>query len=573
MKNYTNLNDYPNLLKEWSEKNIDNKEKLILSKDYIWNCPKGHDYTLKLIYRTKRDLKCPYCAGQRVLEGFNDAATTDPWIIERFSKNSVYKPNEITRGSKKKVLLICDNKHEYEQIAKNAIILKRGCPYCSGHKKEKGINDLLTIFPKIAEEYSFRNETPIEEIWAFTNPKYKKEVEWICKKNPKHIWKYSLNRRIELKKNNACPYCDEKLPEEGINDLATIYPILKKEWSPDNENNLSSYTRQSCFKAKWICEKNHTWHSYIFHRTEGNGRCPICFSKGSKSEDEIYDFIISKLGEEKIIKNDRKILNGLELDIYIPDKNIAFEFNGVYWHSEKFSKDKNYHYDKWKMCHDKGIQLITIWEDEWINKKEIIKTMILNKLNLSKQDKCPARKTRFKIIDSKTAKIFCEKNHIQGKVDGKYSYALTFNDEIVAVMILSKGLKENSLIIHRFCTSKIVQGGFSKLINKIIKIHESLEEITTFSDNSKSNGSLYENNNFIIDKQLNPDYSYVKNSSRIHKFNYRKKKFKNDPNLIYKDNISEYELAKLNNLYRIWDCGKIKWIRKINLSKNRGELQ
>ena len=106
--------------------------------------------------------------------------------------------------------------------------------------------------------------------------------------------------------------------------------------------------------------------------------CPINSLHSSHHEKNIYNFLKDRYNGE-IIQHDKKILNGKEIDIFLPDLKIAFEFNGLFYHSELY-KDKNYHFNKTKICLDNGIQLIHIWEDDWIHKQEIIKSMILNKL-------------------------------------------------------------------------------------------------------------------------------------------------------------------------------------------------
>lgn len=555
-----NLQHYPHLLKEWDKDNADDFTSLKKSGLYSWVCPKNHKYTLTLSYRTDRGLKCPYCSGKRVLPGFNDIATTDPWAIDLFSKNSPIQPTDVSRSSKKKAIFVCQQGHEHEQIIKNAVVLKRGCAYCSGHIKKRGVNDLVTLFPEIAQEYSSNNVVPVNDIWGFSRPEYKIEVEWTCRKDKAHVWRSSLNDRIKNKKTDACPYCRGILPIQGNNDLETLFPLLQQEWSSKNSKRLSSFSPQSCYKALWECDKGHEWSAYIFHRTTGTGNCPRCCQE-SLQESQMYDFLTQFFHDEDIVVKDRKILCGKELDFYIPQKKLAIEMNGIYWHSEARGTKERYHYEKWKNCRDHGIQLITIWEDEWAYKQEIVKSMLLSKLGLNTQEKIPARKTKFVKISSQEAQIFSQQHHIQGASHGKFNYALKHDKDIVAVMILTAQQKDpETLVLHRFCSSTIVQGGFSKCMKNILSEHKNVKKIITFSDNCYSNGNLYNKNGFIRDKDLAPDYKYIYRMKRFHKFNFRKNRFKKDANLIFDDSLSEKELAALNNIHRIWDCGKIRWV-------------
>jgi len=277
------------------------------------------------------------------------------------------------------------------------------------------------------------------------------------------------------------------------------------------------------------------------------------------------------MDEKDIITNTRKLIPPFELDLYIPEKEIAIEFNGLYWHSEKAGTKRNYHYDKWKQCQEKGIQLITIWEDDWRTKKELVKQMLSHKIGFSQQEKIYARKTLIKNVSKKEADDFLNNNHIQGSVDGSTRLGLYTKDtdELIAVMLFKKR-NETEAELVRYATSKIVIGGFTKLLKHFENTNTEIEKITTFADHTVSNGKLYENHGFTKDKILKPDYSYVVKNSRVHKFNYRLKRFRNDPELKWEEGLSERELAQLNNIYRIYDCGKTKYVK---ILKNREFLE
>ena len=137
------------------------------------------------------------------------------------------------------------------------------------------------------------------------------------------------------------------------------------------------------------CDKNHnydidknTLKNRIKYKTE---ICTICNPIGSFSnsgyENNLQDFILRNYKETS--NNKRDIINPRELDIYIPELKLAFEFNGLWWHNEIY-KENNYHFNKTELCEAKGIQLIHIYEDDWMYKQDIVKSMILNNLNVTK---------------------------------------------------------------------------------------------------------------------------------------------------------------------------------------------
>ncbi|MDY5929904.1 MAG: hypothetical protein SPJ27_07710 [Candidatus Onthovivens sp.] len=156
----------------------------------------------------------------------------------------------------------------------------------------------------------------------------------------------------------------------------------------------------------------------------------------SDSENKIINF----LNKNNIVfeKNNRYILNGKELDIYIPDYNVAIEYNGTYWHSSLY-KDKNYHYNKSKLCEEKGIRLIHIWEYEWENERQrpILENIILSACGKI-QNKIYARNCKIEIRESKNMKQFFEENNIQGFRGGKFAICLIYNNKVVMSYIMGK---------------------------------------------------------------------------------------------------------------------------------------
>lgn len=164
----------------------------------------------------------------------------------------------------------------------------------------------------------------------------------------------------------------EKIQEHHINKMLIKYKFINKI-----DYNKSLYYCD--------CEKGHEYKIDIrlFHNrlSHSINTCTICYPENSISsikENEVYEFIKNNYNDE-IIRNDRKTLNGIELDIYIPKLNLAFEYNGLYWHSNIY-KDDFYHINKMLLCKDKGIQIVHIWEDLWIYQKEFIKDKILKLL-------------------------------------------------------------------------------------------------------------------------------------------------------------------------------------------------
>jgi len=269
-----------------------------------------------------------------------------------------------------------------------------------------------------------------------------------------------------------------------------------------------------------------------------------------------------------VIRNDRALLNnGLELDVYLPNEKLAFEFDGLYWHGDYF-KDQNYHLDKTKQCEDKGIQLIHVFEDEWLHKQEIVKSIIKARLGFF-EEKYYARKCEIKEINNnKLIKDFLNENHIQGFVGSRIAIGLFYLDELVSIMCFGKkriamGIKENTdsdYELLRYCTKQntLVVGGVSKMLSYFKKTYKP-KTILSYADRRYSTGELYKKMGFSFIGETKPNYWYFKPNEliRYYRFGFRK-------NILIKEgfdsNKTEKEIMCERGFHRIYDCGNKKYI-------------
>jgi hypothetical protein len=287
--------------------------------------------------------------------------------------------------------------------------------------------------------------------------------------------------------------------------------------------------------------------------------CTECYpisEQTSVKEKELVDYVKSL--NVDLIEGDREILNGKELDIYLPSKNLAIEFNGLYWHSE-FYKDENYHLEKSLKCQEKGIQLLHIWEDEWILKQDIVKSIILNRLGLIK-NKIYARQCEIKIVqDSKLIQHFLNENHIQGYSQSSIKIGLYYKNELISLMTFGeRKIKKNiEFELIRFC-NKInlnVVGAASKLFN-YFKQNFQFNELISYSDFRLFDGKMYETLGFEKKHLSIPEYFWCKDIIRKHRFNFNKQKLIKEG---YDKNKTEIQIMHERGYYRIFGCGQIKW--------------
>jgi hypothetical protein len=360
-----------------------------------------------------------------------------------------------------------------------------------------------------------------------------------------------IKKRVDKYKENITNKIKSKLP----NNVVYIDRI-------SNTNQSDNIIKLKCLTCNNKFDIN---RQYLVNREKiNNDICLNCNPKKSGTsimEKDLVNFIQENYNG-LIILSDKSVLNGKELDIYLPELSLAFEFNGLYWHSELY-KENNYHQNKSKTCLEYGIQLIHIWEDDWLYKKEIIESIILNKLNLS--NKIFARKCEVREVSNYDVRIFLNRNHIQGFVGSKHKIGLYYNNELVSLMNFgslrkSLGQKSNNNVYEllRFC-NKIgysVVGGASKLIKHFIKNNNNVKSIISYSDNSRGIGNLYRELGFEFIHETQPNYYYVIGDVKSHRFNFRKDKL---VRLGYDVNKTEIQIMNDRGIYRIFDCGSIKW--------------
>ena len=336
-----------------------------------------------------------------------------------------------------------------------------------------------------------------------------------------------------------CPYCSNKKVLKGYNDLETTHPHLIKEWNFKNNIFLpSDLTYGSGKMISWICKEGHIWNASPSSRTAGYN-CPYCFKYTSNKEKEILKYINS-ITKEKVISNSKDILNPYEIDIYIPSLKLAFEFNGIYWHTEKQGRGKEYHYNKWKGCKDKGIRLITIWEDEWDYKKNSIKKLIESILNENSQ-----------IIETTCIDEINVEEYLNfsSKYDPKHFNRLNLickNDKYYAIYdqkcnIISSftlNFTPNHIDVKNYIASDQREYLFFETIKYVKRIAQSknISEVHFTIENERNQYFLEKYKNIKIER-IEPSFTYFKGKRRY-----------------YTENICA------DNHDIIWDCGKTKYI-------------
>jgi hypothetical protein len=282
----------------------------------------------------------------------------------------------------------------------------------------------------------------------------------------------------------------------------------------------------------------------------------------SNAENEIYEFLIS-IYDGKIEKNYRKFKNK-EIDIYLPDLNIGIEFNGLYWHSEKYLS-KTYHKDKQEFFNELGIKLITVWEDQWNFKRSIVQSILRSSIQKNSL-KLDARKCTILPVSSKDKELFLDSNHIQGNCASRISLGLNHENELVSIMTFgrtrlilgSKNSSKSSYELLRFCSKldHTVRGAASKLFTHFInEFHP--DSVLSYSNLDVNDGHVYEVLGFTCLGVTEPTYWWSDNVHRYHRSAFMKHKLVKDGADPAK---TETEIMHDKNYSRIWGCGNKKWL-------------
>lgn len=263
----------------------------------------------------------------------------------------------------------------------------------------------------------------------------------------------------------------------------------------------------------------------------------------------------------KYVMNTRNIIAPKELDFYLPDHNLAIECGGLYWHSElSAGRTKFYHRDKYLACKTLGIDLLTIFSDEWDHHQTIVENIIRNKIQPT--SRLMARSCKVVECTLSEAKEFINSYHIQQYSPSTVRIGLQHDGELVAIMTFAKSRfsgKKNAngaatWEIVRYCASHNVTGGAQRLLSHFKKMYSSVN-IVSYSDNRWFTGKMYETLGFtpVADTI---GYSYTNYKHRFNRMNFQKHKLVSEG---YDPSLTEWEIMQSRKFDRIWDCGQIRW--------------
>lgn len=283
------------------------------------------------------------------------------------------------------------------------------------------------------------------------------------------------------------------------------------------------------------------------------GRCFKCSPGGSMAQEEVAVWL-EGLGL-RVVRNDRgRLGNGMELDIFIPDMNVAIEYNGLYWHSH-VNKSPGYHNNKSKIAAGTGVKLIHVFEDEWRDKRNVVESVISSKLGLS-TGRTGARKCKIKELSHSERREFFDKNHMDGDTAATVSWGLTNkDDELIYAVSLRRPLhKDDGTVEVARCCPKLggnIQGGLSRLISRCRRWagENGYSKLMTYVDTRLGgNGKGYVEAGFKECGRTPARFWWTDFDRRWNRFKYRADKSRG---------MSEAEVAEEAGVVKIWGCENV----------------
>ena len=517
--------------------------------------------TLKAMQKSKTG--CPACAVEQ-------ATSQQRLTKELFVQRSVEKYGDLYdyslvnfdgyTSNQHKVTIVCKEHGGFTKSVKR-FLGGEGCPRCSREASVKQENDMF--WSSLLEQLKQVNPS-----LGFSQAEFQgiaKKIKVICPTHGEQWCGIKL-----LKSGKGCSECyreslkysrDEWLKKFEETHGTHKYKYLRMDERPSSRGVVDV----------WCNECEITFSQEISSHSLGHG-CPMCKIKSvasgpSKQELEVLDFIKTLTNHE--VNSQVPVLLGEKrfvLDIVCPDLKLAVEFNGVYFHSQRFLKDTRYHLNKTKAAAEQGWHLVHIFEDDWKFRNAAVRHMLSNRFGQIK--KVGARKTRVVPVDKETAVAFYQDYHVQGssRTPNQTHYGLSHEGELIAVMSFSQHaskrvvLEESEWELVRFASRYSVQGGASKLFKAFVK-ECSPTKVVSFSMNHLFTGGVYSNLGFTVECVLPPDYTYVdkRTGRRLHKAGFQhsvlKRRFKDD----YIEGATERQICESLGYYRIYDCGKTRW--------------
>jgi len=479
-----------------------------------------------------------------------NSSTTQQFIQKANKKhNNKYDYSKVKyQNNLTKVTIICPYHGEFEQTPQGHL-RNNGCKKCKYDLLSKKFSDNKSKFIHKAIQIH-GNKYYYHEV-EYTNSNTK--VKLICKKHG--AFKQRPARHLV---GNGCPKCHYNNASTRLslgikNYIQRAYQVHQNKY----QYSITKYAKlKDDITITCPYHGNFTQNAGVHLKGSGCQKCNIS---------SCHSFICNYLSDSNINYeiNNRVIIHPKELDIIIPNHDLAIEINGIYWHSYNHlesKQDKTKHLEKTKRCEKLNIRLIHLLDYDITNKQEIILSILNNKLKLI-NNQIPIEQCAVRPLSPKESKKFLNDNHIQGYIGSTAKYGLFYKNKLVQYIGLTK--KQNMWELNRLATqlNTTIAGGANKLFKEFLNNHKP-KLIICYVDrryHSSTDNNIYKNLGFKYATNTSPNYQYVKGSNLYTRKQYQKHKLKHRLNN-FDTNLSEAQNMFNNGYRRLWDCGNIKLI-------------
>lgn len=391
---------------------------------------------------------------------------------------------------------------------------------------------------------------------------------------PEHgVWMQTPTNHMQKK---GCPACaTAEVSQCQLKPLETFVAQAVELWGDAFDYANTTY-RGARVKLSFVCKRHgaevlQTPDNHL----EGKNPCPQCNHMKSSGEEEVRRFLSIFTTVEA---RNRTLIKPREVDMYLPEKKLAVEYCGMYWHSHHDAdderKNRHKHFEKYTQCQEQGVRLLTIYETEWAERGPAIRRLLRNAIGKSR-GKLMARKCDLRTVSDAEARAFYEKYHPQGGDGSGEHYALFWKGKMVACMRFvfgandrGAGASSRSWTLGRYATRVTVAGAASRLFNGFLTdyYHPSVK---SFSDNRYFSGGMYEQLGFVLEEEVAPDYRVWSPKIGLRpKSHYQRRLLPKrlqehgaadsfDPKT---DPRTEREMTYLMGCGRVYDCGKKRWV-------------
>lgn len=447
------------------------------------------------------------------------------------------------------VVIICPVHGEFEQIA-HTHMRGRGCAKCSAKKMA------VKRSMKIASEYIDRVKKVHGELYDLSLVRYssaKEPVVVICGRHGR----FEIRADV-FESGSICPKCSYEKRGQDKADSFEEFVDKGQRLHADLYRYPHQVYKNAFTHVDIECRTHGVFSQIPNSHLSGNG-CPKCVHHVSSGEEEIANFVRNMAPD--LQTSVRTIVPPKEIDMYSEQHQIGIEYCGLYWHTENRGKNKTYHIEKLDGCLKKGINLITIFEDEWIHNTDKVQSRLTQLFGATPQ-RIAARKCEIEIVSSSECSLFMNANHIQGADISSVRFGLRYHGELVSIMTFVKPRfsKTYQWEMSRFCSKNgiSITGAAGKLFSNFLREHNP-SSVVTYADLRYGRGYFYKHLGFKHSHDSNPNYWYVAPGSTI-----RESRMKYQKHKLIKEGFdpgkSEWQIMQERGYDRIWDCGNAVWV-------------